>query len=112
MIDYDILGEVLIHLENGNFFENKSPISFQDLNKCNYKSFRKILFQGESIKFYIVIQVNKQNIPNISSTFDKIYFNIEFQSTEAVKKKKIHYQMKLMKIIKNRILNFIHQIKI
>ena len=87
MIDYDILGEVLIPLENGNFFENKSPISFQDLNKCNYKSFRKILFQGESIKFYIVIQVNKQNIPNISSTFDKIYFNIEFQSTEAVKKK-------------------------
>ena len=87
MIDYDILGEVLIPLENRNFFENKSPISFQDLNKCNYKSFRKILFQGESIKFYIVIQVNKQNIPNISSTFDKIYFNIEFQSTEAVKKK-------------------------
>ena len=87
MIDYDILGEVLIPLENRNFFENKSPISFQDLNKCNYKSFRKILFQGESIKFYIVIQVNKQNIPNISSTFDKIYFNIEFQSTEEVKKK-------------------------
>ena len=81
MIDYEILGEVLIPLENSNFLSNKSPVTFQDLNKCNYKSFRKILFQGESLRFYIILQTNKQ-IPNISSLFDKINFNIEFESTE------------------------------
>ena len=82
MIDYEVLGDVLIPLENGNFLSKKSPIYFQDLNTCNYKSFRKILFQGETLKFYIVIQSSKQNIPNILTIFDKMNFNIEFESTE------------------------------
>ena len=82
MIDYEVLGDVLIPLENGNFLSQKSPINFQDLNTCNYKSFRKILFQGETLKFYIVIQVSKQNIPNIATILDKLNFNIEFESTE------------------------------
>ena len=84
MIDYEIQGEVLIPLENGNFLRDKSPITFEDLNKCTYKSFRKILFQGESLKFYITLKTSKQ-IPNISSLFDKIHFNIEFESTEIDK---------------------------
>ena len=37
MIDYEVLGDVLIPLENGNFLSKKSPIYFQDLNTCNYK---------------------------------------------------------------------------
>ena len=85
MIDYEILGEVLIPLENGNFLGNKSSVTFQDLNKCNYKLFRKILFQGELLKFYITLQTSKQTIPNIISIFNKIRFNIEFESTEIDK---------------------------
>lgn len=85
MIDYEILGEVLIPLENGKFLSNKSPINYNDLNTCNYKLFRKILFQGELLKFYITLQSNKSNISDISSIFDKIYFNIEFESTEIDK---------------------------
>ena len=84
MIDYEILGEVLIPLENRNFFSNISTISFQELNKCKYSMFRKILFQGESLRFYIILQTNKQ-IPNITSIFDRINFNIEFESTEIDK---------------------------
>ncbi len=85
MIDYEVLGEVLIPLENGNFLDKKSPITYQDLNKCHYKSFRKILFQGESLKFYITLQSSKQKIPNLSSMFNKIHFNIEFESTDIAK---------------------------
>ena len=85
MIDYEISGDVLIPLENGNFLSKNTPICFQDLCKCSYKSFRRILFQGESLKFYIVIQANKKNIPNIVTIFDKINFNIEFESTEIDK---------------------------
>ena len=85
MIDYEILGDVLIPLENGKFLSNKSPINYNDLNSCNYKLFRKILFQGELLKFYITLQSSKANISDISSIFDKIYFNIEFESTEIEK---------------------------
>ena len=85
MIDYEILGDVLIPLENGKFLSNKSPINYNDLNSCNYKLFRKILFQGELLKFYITLQSSKSNISDISSIFDKIYFNIEFESTEIEK---------------------------
>ena len=85
MIDYEILGDVLIPLENGKFLSNKSPITYNDLNSCNYKLFRKILFQGELLKFYITLQSNKANKSDISSIFDKIYFNIEFESTEIEK---------------------------
>ena len=84
MIDYEILGEVLIPLENSNFYSNIPVISFQELNKCKYSSFRKILFQGESLRFYIILQTNKK-IPNVSSLFDRINFNIEFESTEIDK---------------------------
>ena len=37
------------------------------------------------LKFYITLQSNKSNISDISSIFDKIYFNIEFESTEIDK---------------------------
>ena len=84
MIDYEILGEVLIPLENSNFYSNIPVISFQELNKCKYSSFRKILFQGESLRFFIILQINKK-IPNVSSIFDRINFNIEFESTEIDK---------------------------
>ena len=77
-IDSEITGEVLIPLENGNFFPDKHPPSFQDLSSCNYKSFRNALFQGESLKFYIILKSFKQKVVNISDFFDNIFFKVEF----------------------------------
>ena len=77
-IDSEITGEVLIPLENGNFFPDKHPPSFQDLSSCNYKSFRNVLFQGESLKFYIILKSFKQKVVNISDFFDNIFFKVEF----------------------------------
>ena len=34
--------------------------SFQDIFTCSYKKFRNVLFQGESLKFYIVLKSSKQ----------------------------------------------------
>ena len=100
MIDYEILGEVLIPLENSNFFSDIPTISFQELNKCKYSSFRKILFQGESLRFYIILQTNKK-IPNVSSLFDRINFNIEFESTEIDKNININKDEKNIVSIKS-----------
>ena len=54
-IDPEVTGEVLIPLENGSFFPNKNIPSFQDISTCSYKKFRNVLFQGECLKFYIVL---------------------------------------------------------
>ena len=85
MIDPEVTGEVLIPFANGSFLSNKNLPSFKDLSSYNFKHFRNILFQGESLKFYIVLKASKQKTTNISEFFDKILFKIEFESNDINK---------------------------
>ena len=85
MIDPEVTGEVLIPFANGSFLSNKNLPSFKDLSSYNFKHFRNILFQGESLKFYIVLKASKQKSTNISEFFDKILFKIEFESNDINK---------------------------
>lgn len=78
MVDYDIKGEVLIPLENGKFLDGKENITIHDINQCSYFQFRNVLFQGELIKMYIVLQCDNKNI----SIFDNFFFKIDFESAE------------------------------
>ena len=84
-IDPEVSGEVLIPFENNSFSLNKHPPTFQDLSSCSFKSFRKILFQGETLKFYIVLKAIKKNEINIQDFFDKIFFKIEFEPNDIDK---------------------------
>ena len=84
-LDPEVIGEVLIPLKNGSFSSNSHPPTFQDLFSCSYKSFRNILFQGETLKFYIVLKSPKQKSINLSNFFDKIFFKIEFQPNDIDK---------------------------
>ena len=72
MMESEITGDVLIPLENGNFYPDKNPPSYQDFYSCSYKSFRNVLFQGETLKFYIILKANKPKEVNISYFFDKL----------------------------------------
>ena len=85
MIDPEVTGEVLIPFANGSFLSNKNLPSFKDLSSYNFKHFRNILFQGESLKFFIVLKASKQKSTNISEFFDKILFKIEFESNDINK---------------------------
>ena len=84
-LDPEVSGEVLIPFENNSFSFNKHPPSFQDLSSCSFKSFRKILFQGETLKFYIVLKAIKKNEVNIQEFFDKIFFKVEFEPNDIDK---------------------------
>ena len=85
MEDPEISGEVLIPFENGQFLSDKHPPSFQDLSSCPFKSFRNVLFQGESLRIFIVLKSSKQKSQNITEFFDKIFFKIEFEPNDLDK---------------------------
>ena len=101
-IDPEVTGEVLIPLENGSFFPNKNIPSFQDIFTCSYKNFRNVLFQGESLKFYIVLKSSKQKSQNISDFFDKILFKIDFDPNDIEKNLNINENGEEMIDINNK----------
>ena len=82
-LDFEIISEILIPFDNGAFLNNKEKITFQDLNTCNFKQFRNVLFQGELVKIYIVVKVKKKDIKNIKKILERINFIIEFMSTNS-----------------------------
>ena len=81
MLDFNINGEVLIPLENSNFLSDKKEITYKDLYECSYNQFRNVLFQGELIKFYILLKSHNIEKSKIQSFFENLFFKIEFEST-------------------------------
>ena len=85
MSDPDVSGEVLIPFENKLFFSEKHPPTFKDLSLFSFKSFRTVLFQGEILKFYVILKTSKQKSINISNFFDKIFFKVELEPNDIDK---------------------------
>ena len=103
----EVAGEVLIPLENGSFFPDKNIPLIQDIYSCSYKNFRKVLFQGESLKFYIVLKSLKQKSANISNFFDKILFKIDFEPNDIEKNVNINEDgEEMIEINKEKDVNF------
>ena len=84
LLDFNINGEVLIPLENSNFLSDKKEITYKDLYECSYNQFRNVLFQGELIKFYILLKTTNIEKSKIKSFFENLFFKIEFESTSGI----------------------------
>ena len=84
LLDFNINGEVLIPLENSNFLSDKKEIAYKDLYECSYNQFRNVLFQGELIKFYILLKTTNIEKSKIKSFFENLFFKIEFESTSGI----------------------------
>ena len=84
ILDFNINGEVLIPLENSNFLSDKKETTYKDLYECSYNQFRNVLFQGELIKFYILLKSTNIEQTKIKSFFENLFFKIEFESTSAL----------------------------
>jgi len=91
LIEFNINGEVLIPLENSNFLSQKKDITYKDLKECTYNQFRNVLFQGELIKFYILLKPDKMEPSKIQPFLENLFFKIDFESTGALN---INEQMK------------------
>jgi len=91
LIEFNINGEVLIPLENSNFLSQKKDITYKDLKECTYNQFRNVLFQGELIKFYILLKPDNMEPSKIQSFLENLYFKVDFESTGALN---INEQMK------------------
>ena len=83
ILDFNVTGEVLIPMENSNFLSDKKEITYKDLYECSYTQFRNVLFQGELIRFYILLKSDKINSSDIKNFYENIFFKIEFESTDT-----------------------------
>ena len=83
MIDYDIQGEILLPLKYTEEFKNN--LKYEDLSKFNFLNFRKVLLQGELLKFFIVLKIDGEKTQAAKDILDSIFFKIEFEATDVPK---------------------------
>ena len=82
LLDFNIKGEIFIPLENSNFLNGKSDITYKDLYETSYTDYRNVLFQGEIIKFYIVLKSDDPEKEKAKSLLDKLFLKIEYESAD------------------------------
>ena len=80
IFDCDLVGEVLIPLENNleNTGGEDTNIKLENILNNNYKDFRSILFQGELLRFYVVIKLNFTNSFDINNFLNNLYIKFDF----------------------------------
>jgi hypothetical protein len=81
ILDYDIVGEVLIPLENNlEHSYEKSNISLDSILNKNFKDFRSILFQGELLRFFVVLKIKSNNdeLPNPAEFLSDLFIKFDF----------------------------------
>jgi hypothetical protein len=80
-LDYDIVGEVLIPLEN-NLESNyeRGNINLESILNKNFKNFRSILFQGELLRFFVVLKIkpNNNEIENPANFLNELFIKFDF----------------------------------
>ena len=76
VIDVDIIGEILIPLENNKDKNHKTYQKLDSLLDKNFVDFRSIIFQGEVLRFFLVLKIDSPN--NIENLLDEMFFKLEF----------------------------------
>ena len=65
--------------------EFKNNLKYEDLSKFNFLNFRKVLLQGELLKFFIVLKIDGEKTQAAKDILDSIFFKIEFEATDVPK---------------------------
>ena len=83
MLDFNINGEILIPFYNSSTLstDKNTSLSIKDICNHTYSDFRNILFQGELIKLYILLQPDNMDPSRIKNFLDNLFFKIELEST-------------------------------
>lgn len=75
IIDIDIIGEILIPLENTSEKNNKTFINLGSIIDLSFNDFRSILFQGEVLRYFLVLKIDS---PHNIDLIEEMYFKLEF----------------------------------
>ena len=92
MIDYDIQGEILLPLKYTG--ELKDKLKYEDLSKYNYLNFKKVLLQGELLKFYIVLKIDGEKTQAARDILDGIFLKLNLKRLICGKKAKAESKTK------------------
>ena len=82
-MDFEINFEkyILIPFLTTNLKDKNETLTWEKISKMTYKDFRNVIFQGELLKFYIIIK-SPNSIPNLKEYFEQFYFKIEFEKSQ------------------------------
>ena len=82
-MDFEINFEkfILIPFLTTNLKDKNEILTYEKISKMTYKDFRNVIFQGELLKFYIVIK-SPNSISNLKEYFEQFYFKIEFEKSQ------------------------------
>jgi hypothetical protein len=77
-IDVDLIGEILIPLENTKNKTNsiKTFYNLEDVINSNFNKFRSVIFQGEILRVFIAMKIDTSK--SIENLLEETFFKIEF----------------------------------
>lgn len=76
IIDVDLIGEILIPLENSKNKTKKTFTNLEDIISKNFNDFRSIIFQGEVLRIFIIMKIDTPK--NIENLLEETFFKVEF----------------------------------
>ena len=82
-MDFEINFEkdILIPFLTTNLKDKNETLTYEKISKMTYKDFRNVIFQGELLKFYIIIK-SPNSISNLKEYLEQFYFKIEFEKSK------------------------------
>jgi len=78
IIDVDLIGEILIPLENSNSGKKfkKTFTNLEEVIEKKFNDFRSIIFQGEVLRIFVAMKIDTQK--NIENLLEETFLKIEF----------------------------------
>ena len=81
MDDNKFVGEILIPLED-TINNNDNKFDVEKILSCNYCKFRKIIFQNENLRFFVLLKTENKILKIIENSNVKIEFKLIEENDE------------------------------
>lgn len=83
-INYNIHGEILLPLRYSEE-EAHTTLKYKDFSNLTYLNFRKVLLQGELLKFYVILKITGEKTDAAQEVLENLFFKIKFEEANVKK---------------------------
>ena len=83
-INYNIQGEILLPLRYSEE-EANTTLKYKDFSNLTYLNFRKVLLQGELLKFYVILKITGEKTDAAQEVLENLFFKIKFEEANVKK---------------------------